>query len=614
MAYNTRKMALLLVVIIGGTDSVPGYAAPDELVSVASDADSSDIVSVRSIRVGLHADYSRFVIDLDMPVDYAVRVNDDINTVELTLRNAVIQPTALLLGLGGTPVSALDIQQGDTLVFQLSSAARAKVYYLAPNERYGHRLVMDLHDQPAASKPVAVAAAEPVAEKPAPRRAMTIPSKPSPVRSEPRARDEADSADTTTNLQFGGTWQQELAVTQDDGAQKFEAIIQPRVDIAFANDVDLTAIARVRLDTVGDLGPDAYRPYNYSAINGPLYNTGYVGLELRELYLDIPVGSSFLRLGKQQVVWGESDGIKVLDVVNPQSFREFILDDFDDSRIPLWMANVELPVGREGALQLLWIPDTTYHELAEQGSPYALTSPLFVPSSPAGLDVLVQEPDKPDDVFGDSDIGARYRTFLSGWDISLNYLYSYADFPVPFQQLRLEGGVPLGVLAPQYKRNHLTGASVNNAFGDVSLRAELAYNSDKWFTSRDLSRQGVEKSAEVSSVIGLDWQFQSSGLLSAQWFYSQVLDYRTPMVRDETENMLSVLLQQGFLNDSWELRMLALHSLDYEDSMLQLKMKYWYSSQIEIWLGLDIFDGDSFGAFGQFDQRDRLLLGLQYGF
>ena len=43
---------------------------------------------------------------------------------------------------------------------------------------------------------------------------------------------------------------------------------------------------------------------------------------LREAYVDTEVGDWDLRLGKQQVVWGTADGIKLLDIVNPTDFRE----------------------------------------------------------------------------------------------------------------------------------------------------------------------------------------------------------------------------------------------------------------------------------------------------
>ena len=63
----------------------------------------------------------------------------------------------------------------------------------------------------------------------------------------------------------------------------------------------------------------------------------------------------------------------MLDVLNPQDFREFVLDDFEDSRIPLWSVNAEVPLGPLVA-QLVWIPDRTYHDLPEPGATLTLVS------------------------------------------------------------------------------------------------------------------------------------------------------------------------------------------------------------------------------------------------
>lgn len=74
---------------------------------------------------------------------------------------------------------------------------------------------------------------------------------------------------------------------------------------------------------------------------------------LRELYTDFDTGPVYWRLGKQQVVWGTADGIKLLDIINPTDYREFVQNTFEDSRIPVWMAKAEIDVGESGNLQAL---------------------------------------------------------------------------------------------------------------------------------------------------------------------------------------------------------------------------------------------------------------------
>jgi hypothetical protein len=77
---------------------------------------------------------------------------------------------------------------------------------------------------------------------------------------------------------------------------------------------------------------------------------------LRELYVDSAFGENGdveLRLGKQQVVWGTADGMKLLDIINPTDYREFAQNTMEDSRIPVWMANLNMPVGENGSAQVV---------------------------------------------------------------------------------------------------------------------------------------------------------------------------------------------------------------------------------------------------------------------
>ena len=68
----------------------------------------------------------------------------------------------------------------------------------------------------------------------------------------------------------------------------------------------------------------------------------------------------FLKLGKQQVVWGRTDLFRVLDVINPVDYsRNNIYDELQDIRIPMWIAQAEYRMGagdilQERNLQVIW--------------------------------------------------------------------------------------------------------------------------------------------------------------------------------------------------------------------------------------------------------------------
>ena len=74
---------------------------------------------------------------------------------------------------------------------------------------------------------------------------------------------------------------------------------------------------------------------------------------LRELYVDTRLGGFDWRLGKQQVVWGTADGIKLLDIINPTDFRELNQNSMEEARIPVWMVNGERNVGDASNVQLI---------------------------------------------------------------------------------------------------------------------------------------------------------------------------------------------------------------------------------------------------------------------
>jgi len=74
---------------------------------------------------------------------------------------------------------------------------------------------------------------------------------------------------------------------------------------------------------------------------------------LREAYVDTDYDDILLRLGKQQVVWGTADGIKLLDSINPTDYSELVQNQMEDSRLPIWMINADKTFEDGGNMQLI---------------------------------------------------------------------------------------------------------------------------------------------------------------------------------------------------------------------------------------------------------------------
>jgi hypothetical protein len=408
----------------------------------------------------------------------------------------------------------------------------------------------------------------------------------------------------TSRLEYAGGWNQ-------GPTQKFELEISPEVEVDLPLGASLTAIGRARGDGWDQLERGRPHQRERSDPSRRALIGDRVEAELREFYVAGDAGPVHYILGKQQVVWGESDGLKVLDVVNPQSFREFILEDFEDSRIPLWTANFEV-AWDDWSVQLLWIPDKTYHDFVgpENSGVFRFSAPEFVPVAPPGVEGRVRGAKRPSRFFEDSDAGARIKGFVAGWDVSLNYLYHYYDVPAFFTTVELGPTGPVATVTPRYKRTHLVGATASNAFGDLAVRGELAFSSDRYFTAD--RGDGVAESEECLYVVGLDWYGFDDTLVSFQLFQSVLTSTNSGLVRDRVDTTLTLFAQHRLWRETLRLELIWLWNVNHGDGLVRPKVVYDWTDHVSTWVGADVFTGSRYGLFGQFDQADRVVVGMQW--
>ncbi|MBL4754968.1 MAG: hypothetical protein JKY52_15400 [Flavobacteriales bacterium] len=394
--------------------------------------------------------------------------------------------------------------------------------------------------------------------------------------------------------------------------QKSEFIFKPELAYKFNKKVKVVGRGRIYAELSDNLDPGEPSQLSVSDFNKRLLIGDRTEVELRELYVHARVWKTInLRIGKQQIVWGETDGLKLLDVINPQYFREFILDDFEDSRIPLWSVKAEFPI-RKLKVQLLWMPDQTYHSLIDPAAPFFPKSVFPVP--PPGIQTALGPPGKPNDIVRDSDVGIKLSALIKGWDITANYLYYYDDFPVFYNSLSwLSTGEPLITINPKYERHHLLGATFNKPIKFVTLRGEVGYTLDQNFASTDPSApMGIVQSDQLGSAIGLD-VIKGENIISAQVFANYLIRDVPAFNRDRVEWNVSLLLSREFMNDSFKAEAIWVHSTNHGDGMLRPKLSYWLSSNVQVLLSGDIFYGNEEQLFGQFTDRSRVSTGFVWG-
>lgn len=396
-----------------------------------------------------------------------------------------------------------------------------------------------------------------------------------------------------------------------DADETLEAAVEllPSAELGFGDAVGLRLSGRIRGDEGGLLEPDGPNLDGYSDGSRPRTIGTSWTVEIRDAYLDLSVGNGLLRMGKQQIVWGAMDGIKVLDALNPQSFREFILEDFGASRIGLWSAYLDMPLA-EWRAELALVPDTTTHQIPGAGAWFELTAPRYRFGATTTAPTLAATTQRPTDPWADGTIGVRLSRFIAGVDVRL-----VAISGLDFEPLgRLQAGGAGSVLEKFYERRELFGISLETAFGPTALRAELGFQPSRTFNARTSSGLGIVERDQWRAAIGADIDGPWGTFINVQYVYDRVLDAPPDLVRPSTDHVATLFLRRGFSYDTLtaELRWYAM--LDDRNGVVRGSLDYALDDDTRIRLSADAFYGNDEGIFGQFNQRDRVTLTLEHTF
>ncbi len=252
-------------------------------------------------------------------------------------------------------------------------------------------------------------------------------------------------------------------------------------------DADVTA-GDVRLHAVGRASGEIKTDYlkrleALGAANGNLM-AEYNKSELREAFAEFSLGPrTLVRLGKQQVVWGETDFFHAMDIVSGFDFtwRSFLEAENEEYRKGLILANAIVQVPElSGSLQLLFRPGLD--QGSEIGNTYDLFGGRWANQPNKGVNFLNVLPynfrhEKGD--IKDPTWGVRWSGILGPMNYSLAYLRTFGPDPFINSVFAPIDGIPttgsLGELIfPKVDMFGLT-ASGYSALADAVFSTEWVY-------------------------------------------------------------------------------------------------------------------------------------------
>jgi hypothetical protein len=359
---------------------------------------------------------------------------------------------------------------------------------------------------------------------------------------------------------------------------------------------------------------------------------------LRECYLDVLTDRLDLRLGKQQVVWGTADGVRILDIVNPLDYREWTLKDYVDSRIPLWMVNAETKITANGQLQLLLIPDYEPNYYPPAGAPFTLRTVRL--GAEAATKVTTRTIDqKPPRDFEHSKIGLRWRNIIEdhAFEYTLNYLHTYSfassaytavTFPLTVWVTRR--AEQIDIFGGTFSKTITEGIMIPGLAKGWTLRGEFAYiKGDAFNYGTDGGIQGTVDVDQYNYVLGFDKTFFTNWQFSTQFIQMwtkpaekpqsfnknlyTLLNGATRGPLDKCETILTLMLATDFMHERLKPQVLVLYG-DDNDWRISPKVSYEISDQWLATAGLHFFEGHEQYLNGQFDKNDQIFFELKYSF
>jgi len=333
---------------------------------------------------------------------------------------------------------------------------------------------------------------------------------------------------------------------------------------------------------------------------------------IREAYVTKTIGmdagqSTFLKVGKQQVVWGRTDLFRVLDVINPVDYsRNNIYDELQDIRIPMWIAQAEYRMGGSESMQdrnlsVVWNFDKFRpNNLGQGGTPNSIldagnfframsncwdngcTVGNFAfanPGSAAGHAtnfgpgvIGIRNVDLPNWSLDNTQLGMKFEGVTQdGLSFSLNALTYRSQLP----SLRGGKGATNGFTGAYrdhhpaliafdvvYPRVNLLGGSMDFQVESLgaAMRLEGAYTSGEEFANT-LRPELYSKNNVWRSVIGFDRptfvpfiSTERTVLFSGQLFYQHIFDHQTEArpwgmagMPDWKDNAIATVLMKAFL-------------------------------------------------------------------
>ncbi len=342
-------------------------------------------------------------------------------------------------------------------------------------------------------------------------------------------------------------------------------------------------------------------------------------VDLKDAYIQGSLTKNLdLKFGRQIVIWGKSDSIRITDVINPLDNREPGMVDIEDLRLNETMTRLDYYFGDWG-LSAIIIHEPRLEIEAGFGSDYRPSGIFGEPIPYARFPDRVE----PDWNLDNTQYAMSLDGRFTGWDLSL---YAANVFDSRFD-VELVGAVPLRF----YDKINMIGFATNVVSGGWLLKTEAAL-------INDVNYRSSGRKNRLDALIGFDYSGIKDTVISLELANRHIFDYEEKMLTLTLQeaaaqntfpdfvrqNSVQVALRTSYSFDHDNATVTYLLSLaggdgpgsSFDGGFQRLWIDYKYTDAISLNAGIvDYIGGDSLIPFYRAtEDNDRVFVEAKYSF
>jgi len=320
-------------------------------------------------------------------------------------------------------------------------------------------------------------------------------------------------------------------------------------------------------------------------------------LEFDEVYLEGSLADNLdLKVGRQVVVWGKADNLRVTDILNPLDNRTPGMVDIKYKRLPVTMSKLDYytgPWNLSGIVinEIRFDSNTVYNSDFYPGDTAAVSE-----TKPTNFALDTQQ------------FALAANGIFSGWDLSFYQAWVYDSRA----HLSYARSTPERV----HNRVSMSGLAGNIAFGNWLFKGESA-----WWYGLEYAVAPDEEFNRIEVMAGVEYTGFSETTLSIEFVNRHIVDFdqdleASPDYAQEDLQQTALMLSRDFLNDIMQFKFIAsIFGIQGEDGAYErFQLEYDLSDHSTLTGGMIFYQSGDLYAFSEIEDNDRIFLEYSYAF